>query len=224
MPIQRRRTDGYAEDGSYSVAADFDKQIGQALAEREARIKDPRYVPGGQVERPDAPDLLDRELLDPVMTAFGMPTSQDRLARHGRHDAPSSRVFEMGNQLVRVDPNGQASPVYTSPKKEEKAPLYEVPTGVDLLGKPTTKAKMTLHDLEAFAPTLPDLIRTNAPIPQLLELAKSMRGTNAPSGPVKPGQRGILPKAMISDYLSKAKGDKAEAERLAQADGYQTHY
>lgn len=92
MPIQPRRTDGFSDDGlSYSVASDFDKQIGQALANQEARLKDPRYIPGALVERPDAPDVLNRELIDPVLTAFGMPTAEERLSRHGRyHDRPES--------------------------------------------------------------------------------------------------------------------------------------
>ncbi len=115
MPIQRRRTDGFSDDGlSYSVASDFDKQIGQALAAQEARLKDPRYIPGAQVERPDAPDILNRELIDPVLTAFGMPNSEDRAERHGRYNGPSSSVFKSGNDIISIDKNTNAAhKVYT---------------------------------------------------------------------------------------------------------------
>ncbi len=127
MPIQRRRTDGFSEDGlSYSVASDFDKQIGQALAAQEARLKDPRYIPGAQVERPDAPDILNQELIDPVLTAFGMPNSEDRAARHGRYDRYSNRNPDANRYTSVKGPNGEA---FVLDKTTGKTQPFDVPPG-----------------------------------------------------------------------------------------------
>jgi hypothetical protein len=114
----RRRTDGFSEDGlSYSVASDFDKQIGQALAEMEARTDDPRFIPGARVESPDSPDILQRELMDPVLSAFGMPLprSRDNLTR-----AIVPRLFETGGSIVQVDPlSGRSNIVHRGETKPD---------------------------------------------------------------------------------------------------------
>ncbi len=132
MPIQRRRTDGFSDDGlSYSVASDFDKQIGQALAAQEARLKDPRYIPGAQVERPDSPDILNRELIDPVLTAFGM--DQDHSGRrYGRYDRPENAspftAVKSGKETFVLDKRtGRAMPMVTpDPEAQAKEKSLEL--------------------------------------------------------------------------------------------------
>jgi hypothetical protein len=113
----RRRMDGFSADGlSYSVASDFDKMLGQAMAEFDARRQDPRFVPGARVESPDAPDLLRQELLDPVFAAAN--AFQGRSVRPATQ--PTPRMFEMGNQLVSVDPiSGQTSVVHSAPQRQD---------------------------------------------------------------------------------------------------------
>jgi len=138
MPIPRRRTDGFSEDGlSYSVASDFDKQIGQALAAQEARLKDPRYIPGAQVERPDAPDILNRELIDPVLTAFGMPNSEDRAARHGRYDRANSA--NLSPYAFTKDRNGNT--VALDKRTGHAAIAMEAPQEHDVLQVPKTASQ-----------------------------------------------------------------------------------
>lgn len=227
MPIPRRRLDGFSDDGSYSVASDFDKQMGEAMAEYDARRKDPRFVPGARVESPDSPDLLQQELIDPILTSFGFNSGGARNFS-GRQAAP--KTYEIGNELIQYDPvAGQAKSIYkgeAKPVAEKPAPRYEVPTGFDILKRPTGAQKLTLDELELALPTLPDQVRTNAPVTTLMQLheaQKRQRG-GQPTSPVKPGQRGLLPKGLVQDYLSKAKGDRALAEKLAQDDGYETQY
>lgn len=110
---QRRRTDGFSDDGlSYSVATDFDKQLGQALAQIDARTAAPRFTPGAMVERPDAPNLLQQELLAPVMAARNAYLGVEPK----RPVAP--KTYEIGNELVSLDPTtGRPSVLYSAPKK-----------------------------------------------------------------------------------------------------------
>lgn len=215
MPIVRR-TDGFHDDGSYSVASDFDKQIGQALAEQEARLRSPRFIPGARVENPDAPEILREELIEPVLTAFGMPTG--RAVQTAR--APQTRLFETGGNIIKVDPaTGQAVPVYTAPARPAVEPKYEVPTGLDVLGKPTTTARLTLPEMEQMAPMIEDRLRTNAPWSTYLGMARN-RQTNTQSGPVRPGQRGRLTRELAAQFKEQARGDKELARKLAREAGY----
>jgi hypothetical protein len=112
---QRRRTDGFSDDGlSYSVATDFDKQLGQALAQIDARTANPRFTPGAMVERPDAPNLLQQELLAPVIAA--RDAFQGIQPEAQRTIAP--KTYEIGNELVSLDPTtGRPSVLYSAPKK-----------------------------------------------------------------------------------------------------------
>jgi hypothetical protein len=105
-----------SDDGlSYSVATDFDKQMAQAMAEQEARTRDPRFVPGARVEQPDAPDLLRRELIDPVLAAerayAGVP---DR--RLPAEQAPKT-VSNKGNIFERDPLTGAWNQVVKAPEK-----------------------------------------------------------------------------------------------------------
>lgn len=109
MAPSRRRMDGFSDDGlSYSVAGDFEKQMAQAMAEQEARTRKPRFVAGARVEEPDAPDLLQRELVDPVLAGFGFNTGGARnfsqAGRTAKPTAPRLRTFETeSGDLVTVD-------------------------------------------------------------------------------------------------------------------------
>lgn len=124
----RRRNDGFSDDGlSYSVADDYSKLAGQAMAEYDARIKDPRYVPGGATPHPDSPELLDAELFAPIRERFGLNSR--------RTTAP--KTYEIGNELVSLDPNtGKTNVVYSAPAKAapEMSPRQKLEYG-DLLGQ-----------------------------------------------------------------------------------------
>lgn len=99
---RRRRMDGFSDDGlSYSVASDFDKMLGQAMAEYEARSNAPRFVPGARVESPDAPDLLRQELLDPVFSAAN--ALQGRSVRPQAAE-PALRTVKRGSDVLMLDP------------------------------------------------------------------------------------------------------------------------
>lgn len=144
---QRRRTDGLSDDGlSYSVATDFDKQLGQALAQIDARTAAPRFTPGAMVERPDAPNLLQQELLAPVMAARNAFEGVQPQAQ--RPIAP--KTYEIGNELVSLDPiSGTPKVLYSAPQKSapEMTPRQKLEytdllsTRRTLMGKPfPTKA------------------------------------------------------------------------------------
>ncbi len=96
--------DGFSADGlSYSVANDFSKQMGQALADYEARTKNPRFIPGARVENPDAPDLLRQQLIDPIEQAW-----------QGNRPAVKPIVHVVGNSLVQFDPRSNRTNVLFS--------------------------------------------------------------------------------------------------------------
>jgi hypothetical protein len=131
----------------------------------------------------------------------------------------------VGSNIVSVDPRTrQATTVYSAPQKEADLPRYEIPTGLDILGKPTTTARLTLPEMEAMSPNLPDKIRTNAPFSTYMAMANQGRTNQPAAGQIRPGQRGLLPRDLKAQYLQAAQGDKALAEELAQRDGYQTRY
>ncbi len=134
-----RRTDGFSDDGlSYSVATDFDKQLGQALAEMEARTKGARYVPGAAVERPDAPDVLANELLDPIMqarsiyegNAAGGFGERDAYRGRDRKDVAPRNSFR---PIVRKDGSIAVMDLVTGDVKEGPAAPIKPPT--DLIPK-----------------------------------------------------------------------------------------
>lgn len=182
MAPSRRRMDGFSDDGlSYSVAGDFEKQMAQAMAEQEARTRKPRFVAGARVEEPDAPDLLQRELVDPVLAGFGMGRQTTSGLRSRPNSIAQPKFYEMGNQLISVDPTTQRTSVlHTAPEKIREEPRYEVPSGLDVFGKPSGTLKLTLPELEMMAPSFPDQIRTNAPVTSLLELNRSRQSAAAP--------------------------------------------
>lgn len=208
----RRRMDGFSDDGlSYSVAADFDKQLGQAMAEQEARLKDQRYIPGALVERPDAPDVLQRELIDPVLTGFGFNRPQ-RMVAGAATRQPAVRTYEMGNELIQIDPvTGKAVPIYTQNKPAPELSPRQRLEYSDLLATRralTTKDYLTTEDRARLA----DIEK------RIMGFQPS--GTSPGAGPVRPGQRGKLTPDLVKEYKARAKGDLEEAKRLAIEDGY----
>ncbi len=233
-----------SDDGlSYSVAADFDKQLGQALAEIEARTDSPRFVPGARVENPDSPDILRRELLDPILAGQGMPTS----ASGATSRAQQPRLFETGGAIVQVDPiTGQARPVYSAPeKKVEMSPRQRLEYS-DLLqqrrtiqGDPTkatlNKDKLKILDDQIanyFSPVTNRTAGVAAPADLLQPsgFIGTPGGTNAFSGPaiatspVRPGQVGRgrqLTRELAAQFREQARGDKDLARRLAREAGYE---
>ncbi len=118
----RRRTDGMSEDGlSYSVATDFDKQLGQALEELEARTKErpqsgitisdqisdksdsQRYIPFGP--SPDRPDILRAQLLDPIMQAQAIYQG-DAIRGRASSKLPQDQYRNVGGNLLKIGQGG----------------------------------------------------------------------------------------------------------------------
>jgi len=62
---------------------------------------------------PENPEAVRQELIDPLMGAYGM----DELSSPTRARPIQPRTFEMGNELVQIDPlSGQAKSVYSRPQ------------------------------------------------------------------------------------------------------------
>ncbi len=112
-----------SDDGlSYSVAADFDKQLGQALAEIEARTKEQpqsgitisdqiadksdsqRYNPFGP--SPDRPDILRAQLLDPIMQAKAIYQGDVIGGSSPRMKLPQEQYRNVGGNLLRIGQGG----------------------------------------------------------------------------------------------------------------------
>lgn len=117
----QRRTDGFSDDGlSYSVATDFDKQLGQALSEIETRTKNPRYIPGSSIPNPDAPDLLKREILDPIIQAKAAyeGQTQPRGGSMNRNLLPN--IVKSGADIYNHDPvSGSLTLIHPGPIKQD---------------------------------------------------------------------------------------------------------
>lgn len=137
-----RRTDGFSEDGlSYAVASDFDKQLGQALAEIEARSAAPRFTPGARVESPDAPDILRRELLDPILEAQAVYQGQPLKAAAVPKVAPPKIISDRGN-IWSVDPlTGSANQLVKRPESEAKVSDYRDRIDYELAAKAVEAAR-----------------------------------------------------------------------------------
>lgn len=124
---RRRRMDGFSDDGlSYSVASDFDKMLGQAMSEFEARRQDPRFIPGARVESPDTPDLLRQELLDPVFMAAN--AYQGRSTRPAAQQDVKPRYIKSGQDVLMQDPvTGELTPAYSpEPKPDNTARKFKL--------------------------------------------------------------------------------------------------
>lgn len=213
LAIRPRRRDGFSDDGlSYSVADDYSKQMGQALVDYEARTAHPRFVPGARVENPDAPDILKRELFDPITTAF---------TGGGRNG--NEKYYHVGNELLRTDQlGGGVHSVYKTPEKQkDMSKADEMALGnalkikAAIAGKavPFESDKPLLADAEATIKRLytdknTPVAPVVAPTPQMAigDLSQELRPVQ--QSIVKPGQIG--PKDSDIAYL-KANPSKAAA-------------
>ncbi len=147
---------GFSPDGqSYSVIDDFGKIAAQALAEYEARIKNPRNDIWGKTLHEDTPEFLDQTILEPVR----------RLIGGSQNTTSPVKTFEMGHDLVQYDPRtGQTKVAFKGPEAPVKTQRYAGATGVDIMGKPTGNVSLTPQEWAGVGPGLPDNIRTNEPI------------------------------------------------------------
>lgn len=138
-----RRNDGFSNDGlSYSVADDFGKLWGQALAEYDARrgmtteylpvteadkakgiIQRKRdvmrpaqfYVDNPTAREPEDPEALRRELLDPLMQSFGGATTRSSSASR----RPQFRTA--GGDVYRLDDEtGEPTKIIDVPDKPDQ--------------------------------------------------------------------------------------------------------
>lgn len=88
--------DGFSDDRlSYSVADDWGKLASQALADYEARIKNPRTDIWGRVLTEDTPAALDQQLFQPLRNLFGGGSS---------FNAQRPQAFETDVGVVERDP------------------------------------------------------------------------------------------------------------------------
>lgn len=100
----------------YQVATDYPKQIANIMAEYEARALNPRVNTLGPA--PDSTARLKAELLDPFQAVFNAGVPQQPAAQ--------PRTFEIGNNLVQLDPaTGRPNVVFTAPSTA-KTPEQEL--------------------------------------------------------------------------------------------------
>lgn len=186
-------------DGSYAVADDFGRLWGEAAADYQARLADPRWSPFEQrtLEADTAP-ALDVELFAPLRQRFGLEP-----IRTGRAAAiPQPKIFEQGGNIVSVDPlTKQVSLIYESPAKPVKEKAYSAPVAFDILGKPKQSVTATptewknLVDSGAIRPE----IATNLPVSFYASKALTPPGTNFMSA-VDAGKKAVesvMPKAFM---------------------------
>ncbi len=162
---------GFSPDGqSYSVIDDFGKIAAQALAEYEARIKNPRNDIWGKTLHEDTPEFLDQTILEPVR----------RLIGGSQNTTSPVKTFEIGNQLVEYDPRTRKTAVAFTGQQPQRAPdKFPLPTELNLMQQPTGVKMLTMPQIEALLPSLPPQLQTNAP-------ASTYKGwlnsSNAPAG------------------------------------------
>jgi len=157
--VQQKRTDGFSDDGlSYSVINDFDKLAAQALADYEARVKSPRIDIWGRTLPEDTPQGLDRELFQPLRTLFG---------GNSYSDSPALRTYKTGTgDIVGINPRtGESGIVFDAPEppakpqREAEFPMY---TELNSTLQPSGLKMLTMPQIGAILPSLPDTLRTNA--------------------------------------------------------------
>ena len=215
MRPRMQRSDGFSNDGlSYSVANDFGKLWGQALADYEARTAQPRSDVYGKTLRDDTPEVLRSELLDPIIQRFSATTPRTS------HAAP--RTYKFGNQLLSVDPlSGATKNLFTAPEKPDtRGDSFEKSL---ILGKINQLRHLQSDPLKLYSSGLSnDEIES-----QINDLAKQGRGIyNKPGSPaLAPKQtRGKLSEDGAREYMKKARaagGGRDEAEKMALDDGFE---
>ncbi len=170
-PAAMPRNDGFSEDGlSYSVANDFNKIAAQALADYEARINyerqkglsiDSRGIVNAVPVSADIQNRIYNETIAPVEQLYG--------GVNGNHSQPQLRTYKddaTGN-IIGIDPiSGKGKIVFEgSPKPAAvRAPdKYPLPTELNNMLQPSAVKMLTMPQISALLPALPDTLRTNAP-------------------------------------------------------------
>lgn len=225
MPLSPKST-GFSDNGlSYEVAGDYNKLLGQALANYEARTSNPQSYQETDQQYKDrvgaASGILGNEL---APLGIGNSLAASVLNRQQRNGIPAgARTLAPGSTAIHFDQNtGQWVTDFTAPAKQAAETRYKGPTSVDIFGKPSGEVNLTLPEWRSMSPSLPDQVRTNAPIAGYLDLANRQLGGNASSPAiVAPGQRGKLTREMAIGFLDQAKGDKELARKLARQAGHE---
>lgn len=91
----------------------FETALLSALAQREARLAQPRFF-GYQYANPDSESAINQELFEPLRQEY-----PQFLGTPAPTQAP--KVLNVGGRAVRVNPDGSVEEVY-APPAEEKAP------------------------------------------------------------------------------------------------------
>jgi hypothetical protein len=167
------RMDGFGEDGSYSVANDFAKIAGQALADYEARVNyerqkrlsiDSRGIVNAEAVPQDTSDRIYRETIFPVQQMFGGGG-----AGYARTQPPVIR--EIGDSIFERDPaTGQWAVKVNGPAKPAPVQKFPGPTGLDSTTlQPSGVKSYSATDWLNLGPSLPDVIRTNPPVSNYID-------------------------------------------------------
>jgi hypothetical protein len=238
--MRGRRNDGMSADGlSYSVADDLEKQMGQALAEYDARRKDPRSDVWGKTLKEDSPEQLRGELIDPFMRES---SRQQRVVAPRTYKAKNATG---GDDVVSVDPTtGETRVIYSAPGKPQEDPFFKkdisaVYDDVKVASKRVLEAGTPRQREEAYkslevAKKALDAFRNTpkpaaaAPAPALESpIRKPLEGYGFigdtggdNSFETKPSRNGRLPASLAKELLDRAKGDRATAEKWAIQAGY----
>lgn len=115
---------GFSADGlSYSRGEDVGANLAEALERYEARVENPRFIPGAAEPNPDSEAMLRREILDPLEQEFPITGARTNNRR--------ARVFQSGGRLLEYDPlTRRVETIWTNPDKADKsaaAPTVDVP-------------------------------------------------------------------------------------------------
>lgn len=246
-----RRRDSMSADGlSYSVANDLEKQMGQALAEYDARRKAPRSDVWGKTLKEDSPEQLRTELLDPFMRES---SRQSRTAAPRTYKAKNATG---GDDVVSFDPQtGETKVVYSVPGKPEKDIFFSndvkaIYRNVDLASKAvldagTDRQRALAHkDLVIAKKALDEFKKApkpaatapatalESPIRKPIESYGFISNTDDSEGiplgenrfQTKISKNGRLPKSLAADLMSRYKGDKEMARKEAEKMGYTTEF
>jgi len=172
---------GFSEDGlSYEVASDFNKLASQALAEYEARLRNPRTDVWGKVLAEDTPAALHASILQPVAEYIGggtQATQQQPIIR------------EIGNTIFERKADGNWVPTAVGPQKAQAPTKFPGPTELGDLREPKSIKNYSAADWLNLAPSLPPQIATNAPVANYIDWGRQSNaiasGASAPMMAIK---------------------------------------
>jgi len=217
---------GFSPDGnSYSVIDDFGKVAAQALADYEAQINNQRQQNlsldsrGIVTAKP-----VDISTSDAIYNSTIAPTQ--RLFEGGQSSRPALRTYkdDQSGDIIGIDPGtGQGRIVFKGTPKPEPTHSpdhFPIPTELNLMQQPTGIKMMTMPQIEAILPSLPERIRTNAPATTYKNWLQSSNtpAIGAPRMDVQSGK--VATKEIAAQFLQQARGDKDIARRLAREAGY----